>query len=77
LALGTPLDNVNDSVSAGRHTHGTRHPCAKLTEAQVLEIRASTETQKALAKRFGVSQPVVHHAKHGLTWKHLPLTPGE
>lgn len=42
-----------------------------LTEAQVLEIRASTETYKALRDRYKVAVGTIHEIRTGKTWRHL------
>lgn len=47
---------------------------AKLTEADVLEIRrriASGEKQSALAVEFGVKDPIVSQIKHRTRWVHI------
>jgi hypothetical protein len=45
---------------------------AKLTEEDVLAIRASNETQRDLAARYGVSQVAIYYIKARKTWKHVP-----
>jgi hypothetical protein len=52
---------------------GSVHHAAKLTEAQVLEIRAlrGVVTQKELARRFGIAQAVVSAIQLGKTWAHV------
>jgi hypothetical protein len=47
---------------------GVNHPQAKLTSEQVNEIRASTDTCVALAKRFGVHAGVVERVRRGETY---------
>jgi hypothetical protein len=52
---------------------GTRHPNAKLTEEIVLACRErhyeGNETQKALAREFGVSNNTMNMAIRGRTWE--------
>jgi len=48
---------------------GEKNPGAKLTEAQVLEIRASTLSQYKLGKIYGVSQTNISSIKRGKTWQ--------
>ena len=43
---------------------------AKLTAEQVLEIRASSETQRVLAERYGVSKALVGRIKRRELWRH-------
>jgi len=69
LIIGTQQDNIQDSVSRGRNAFGERNGHSKLTMEAVVEIRASNEKQRVLAKRFGVSQGVISVAKRGLTWR--------
>lgn len=71
LLTGTRLDNALDAVERGRTAKGTRSGLSKLTEEQVLEIRASSESQKNLADRYGVSATIVSLAQRGKTWKHV------
>jgi hypothetical protein len=50
---------------------GTQHHNAKVTEADVREIRASKETGSALAKRLGLTDSSVSSIRCGHTWKHV------
>lgn len=43
----------------------------KLDEAAVREIRASSDSQADLAKRYRISQSHVSRIKNGLTWRDL------
>ena len=69
LEVGTHQDNSDDKVSRGRHAYGER--CrTPLSDEQVSEIRASTETQVVLAKRYGVTQPAISHIINGKRRNH-------
>jgi HNH endonuclease len=46
----------------------------KLTDEQILEIRASHESTRTLAQRYGLGLSTVHYAKVGKTWKHVPTS---
>lgn len=72
LFLGTTLDNSLDMVSKGRHSHGERHPTAKLTEAQAAEIRAAcaSVTHAALASKYGVGVNAIYAIRNGKRWRH-------
>ncbi len=68
LFVGTPKANNDDKVSKQRQAAGRRHGCAKLTPAQVAEIRSyrppgvkqmKKGIAEALAKKFGVSVPYI------------------
>ncbi len=71
LFLGTNADNIADMVAKGRQrgARGTRNSKAKLTEADVLRIRAATGTQTAIASQFGVSQQTVGRIRAGRIWR--------
>lgn len=75
LFEGTPHDNRQDSIAKGRTTLGTRNGMAKLTPAQVLQIRAigaqHTCTHQSIADRFGVSQTLVSMIIRRACWKHI------
>ena len=74
LFLGTAKDNVDDMDRKGRRVNaqakGTRHGMARLTEDEVMAIRASNDKQNAIALRFGVHKTLVSLIKCGKVWKH-------
>lgn len=69
LFEGTQTDNMRDAVRKGRHSGGRwlggeLHTQAKLTDAQVVEMRfrwalGEFHTQRALAREYGVSEGAV------------------
>lgn len=76
LFLGTHQVNRADCVSKNRQIQGELHPDSKLTERDVLEIRATYKreyrgdfTVEAFAKRFCVTIGTVSDALRGRTWK--------
>lgn len=71
LVEGSQNDNIQDKVSKGRQAFGERHGCARLTEEQVLEIRASRSTEGRLAMQYNVSCPTIGRIRRYETWKHL------
>ena len=78
LFLGTQAENMADSARKGRmdRTHklkGTSHGSAKLTEAQVLEIRSmrGAMSQRKIADLFGIGKTTVGHIINQRNWKHL------
>ena len=79
LWLGSQWDNINDCKKKGRFKPppinttfiGEQHGEAKLTTANVLEIRTSVLRNKEYAQKFGVSETTVRHVKSRKTWKHL------
>jgi hypothetical protein len=48
---------------------GEQHRSAKLTEADVREIRKSTEATATLAKRYAVAEHTLSLARRGITWR--------
>ena len=73
LFIGTPLDNVIDMVSKERQGRGAAINTARLTEAQVREIRqrlAAGERQNSLAQEFRVAVTTISNVHRRLTWKH-------
>lgn len=80
LFLGTRIDNNVDMRAKGRGStppllRGTRNPRAKLTEADVLEIRRRHATREFktvdLAAGFGVSTHAIEAITSRRNWKWL------
>ena len=74
LFLGTNYDNVLDKLKKGRHRtiRGSARSDAKLTEADILEIRASSGvSQQKLADKYGVHQVLISKIKKGERWGHV------
>jgi hypothetical protein len=71
LFLGSHLDNKTDCVSKNRHAHGVRHGMSKVTDSDVLLIRASHEPIRDLMDRFGLSDTAVYYIRSRRTWKHV------
>lgn len=75
LFLGTHTDNMRDCNNKGRRpaagVFGEKHGMAKLTNAQVVEIRkmrSEGATQFDIAKEFGVARQTISHILCGDTW---------
>jgi hypothetical protein len=73
-----PIRNQNqrnaarDSLAKCIQAHrGERHPNARLTEADVRNIRNSGEFQRVLALQYGVSQSLISFIKRRVWWKHV------
>jgi hypothetical protein len=73
LFLGTDADNAADRDVKGRlgPREGVNNGRAKLTEKQVLEIRASNASLVTLAARYGVCYVSISQVKSHQTWKHI------
>jgi hypothetical protein len=57
-----------------RIVRGERSPAAKLTEVDVLQIRAacaSGEKQATVARRFGIKDPQVSYIVNRKSWRHI------
>lgn len=72
LRFGTRQSNVDEMVERGRNARGESSPSAKLTTAQVVEIRsrrAMGARQKDLALQYGISAAYVSEIVNGLVWQ--------
>lgn len=74
LFLGNAKDNAIDRNHKNRHRddNGDKHPCAKLSNSQVLDIRKKLEQGiqgKKLAKEFNISRMTISNIKLGKKWK--------
>lgn len=74
LFIGTRGDNNQDMAAKGRHAHGARAPYARLTDADVFEIRrryaAGGIRYVDLADEYGVSKSEIGHVVLGKRWRH-------
>ena len=80
LYAGTQKDNARDAIERGRFTYavspcGIDHPGAKLTEADVIQIRRLAEqgcySQKSIGGWFGISATMVCYIKLRRKWAHI------
>jgi len=71
LFLGTHADNMRDMKNKGRAHLGEAHGMAKLTNSQVLEIRASKEPYKVLASKYNVVIHTIQRVRSRDNWKHI------
>lgn len=78
LFIATHAENMADCKAKKRHTHGEANIHAKLTEAQVLEIRANPPKLgrgfreiNEYAARYGVSVGTIYCSMTGRTWSHI------
>ena len=73
LHEGTQADNMRECAERGRTRNnpvkGAAHWKAKLTAADVRDIRASSDNQPATARRYGISQAQVSKIRLGQSWK--------
>lgn len=73
LLWGTNKQNTHDAIEHGTIARGERVGTSKLTELQMLEIRAlcGTMSQTKIAARFGVSQTLVSLINSRGRWSHV------
>lgn len=73
LYIGTVMENQRDKWKRGRgrvaRGEGSGH--AKITEDDVRAIRASTELQKVIAARYGLTQTTISDIKRRRSWAHI------
>lgn len=76
LFLGTDADNMADMIKKGRQRHpkGEELPKGekrKLTENDVIAIRADSRLQKDIATSFGVDNSIISDIKNRKSWRHI------
>lgn len=76
LKWATHTENASHRIAHGTVLAGEKHPRAKLTDAQVVALRAEwaanpRQSQGEIARRLGVSRPTVCLILSGRKWKHL------
>jgi hypothetical protein len=71
LEYVTKRQQEDHAVANALHAWGERHGMAKLTADIVRLIRLSSESNVALAARYGVQDGTILAARTGKTWKHL------
>lgn len=75
LVCGTHQQNMDDMMRKGRHvfrvTRGENKGMAKITEAQMLAIRADGRPHKIIADEYGISRSHVSGIKSRKFWRHI------
>lgn len=74
LFLGTQADNMKDCATKGRTRRtptiqGEGHYRAKVTQADVRDIRTSSASQSDLARKYGLSRSSIAAIKTRKSWK--------
>jgi len=77
LSEKTNAENHADTIADGTSNRGTRHGISKLTEAEVLAIRADTRIQREIAAEYGIDSTTVSRIKRRETWYWLEDVPAE
>lgn len=75
LFLGTNADNTADKTKKGRVPQGERHWSARLSEADITNIRADKRNHREIAHSYGVSKSHIQRIKNGSAWRHLLNSP--
>lgn len=72
----THKENMEHAKENGLYRRGETHSSSKLTDEQVLEIRANYQhtkhSLKEWAKKYNVHPNVIRFVLTGVSWKHLP-----
>ena len=71
LSIGTPKKNYEDSAAKDRNTRGERNANAKVTAADVREIRSSRRPVRELAERHNIGKGTVYAIRRGRIWRHV------
>ena len=71
LRWGTSAENSADSIRHGTSNIGERHGLAKLTDADVIAIRASARTNRELAEIHSVGKTTVSNIRLRKSWAHV------
>jgi hypothetical protein len=73
LWLGTNTDNIADRSSKGRTARqlGEAHGLTTLTNDAVSEILQSSDTQRALARRYQVDPMTISNIWRRVVWRHV------
>lgn len=74
LIPGTAWDNMNDKVERSRQARGSKHGWAKLTEGEILAIRAAHQSgmsQREIGRRWGISHIHVGRIVRREVWAHV------
>lgn len=75
LRYDTAKSNTQDALKHLSAAFGTKHPLAKLSEPDVLEIvdlyKSGLFTQAQIGAMYGVCQRTIWHVIHCLKWRHV------
>lgn len=73
LCWGTPTENAADKKRHGTQPHGETSAQAKLTNREVIEIRAlrGAMSIRSVARKYGISHTAVRRVMTRKTWSHI------
>jgi hypothetical protein len=72
IEWGTPKKNQEDRIAHGTDGRGERHPGARLTQSDVVDIRSRPKSRQIatqLAIQYGVSARQIRNIRNGIKWK--------
>lgn len=76
LLVGDHKDNANDMVERKRHVYGEKAYNAKLTEADVIDIKTNCPVGSGYAeyaRKYGVSHITIRDIVLGKYWRHVKV----
>jgi hypothetical protein len=75
LFIGDAQSNSDDKVAKNRHLFGERYPKAKLTAADVVDIRRlasiGADSVAAIGRRYGIGPSQTKRIVKGEKWRHV------
>lgn len=79
LYSGTHDQNMRDKVDRDRcfRPAGSLNKAARLTEAQVADVRRDQRLHRVIAQEYGVTRSQISKIKRGDRWSDAPLQPNE
>lgn len=67
-----PVKGEIAKARLGERIKGEKQHSSKLSESDVIAIRASSESERNIAKVYGVSSFAIHAIRKRKTWRHVP-----
>ena len=71
LRWATCAENIRDKQRHGTQPRGATNGRAKLTERDVLAVRASDKSPQKLAAEYDVSVATIYRIKNRSSWRHI------
>lgn len=71
LSLGTPKDNIQDSLKKNRFVVGERCKNTKITDEQALDIKSGRISRHEFAELYGITYQTASNIASGRSWKHI------
>jgi len=72
LHWGTQSENEIEKALHGRDMRGEKSHLSRLTTADIMDIRQSSDSAAVIGKRYGLSRSYVKDIRTGRRWGHLP-----